>query len=139
MKIYLFAKCLKSEYGCDDGNCIPINKRCNEMADCDDSSDESDCKTIDFDLDSYRKEKPPVQFPGKQTPVSENLTSVLVDISILSLGSFEELGMTFKSRVMVVLTWLDNRLEFVNLKAGKIRGNGIGKDEGEKVWKNIGF
>jgi hypothetical protein len=30
-------------------------------------------------------------------------------------------------------------LEFVNLKAGKIRGNGIGKDEGEKVWKNIGF
>jgi hypothetical protein len=103
------------------------------MSNCDDSSDENDCKTIDLDLDRYRKEKPPVQSPGKQNPVLENLTSVSVDVSILSLGSFEELGMTFKSRVMVVLTWLDNRLDFVNLKAGKIRGNGIGKDEGEKV------
>jgi hypothetical protein len=103
------------------------------MSNCDDSSDENDCKTIDIDLDRYRKEKPPVQSPGKQTLVSENLTSVLVDISILSLGSFEELGMTFKSRVVVVLMWFDNRLEFVNLKAAKARGNGIGKDEGDKV------
>ena len=103
------------------------------MYNCNDSSDEHNCKTICFEENRYRKEKPPVQFSGKQTPISENLTSVLVDISIISLGSFEELGMTFKSRVMVVLTWLDNRLDFVNLKAGKIRGNGIGKDEGEKV------
>ncbi len=103
------------------------------MTDCGDSSDENNCKTIYFDPDRYRKENPPVQFPGKQTPISENLTSVLVDISILSLGSFEELAMTFKSRVKVVLTWFDNRLDFVNLKAGKVRGNGIGKYEGEKV------
>jgi hypothetical protein len=133
MEMYLFPKCLKNEYGCNDGGCIPIEKRCDEMSNCDDSSDENNCKTIRFDEDRYRKEKPPVQCSGKQTPVSKSLTSILVDISILSLGSFEELGMTFKSRVVVVLTWFDDRLEFVNLKAAKARGNGIGKDEGDKV------
>jgi hypothetical protein len=133
MEMYLFPKCLKNEYGCNDGGCIPIEKRCDEMSNCDDSSDENNCKTIRFDEDRYRKEKPPVQCSGKQTPVSKSLTSILVDISILSLGSFEELGMTFKSRVVVVLMWFDNRLEFVNLKAAKARGNGIGKDEGDKV------
>jgi len=36
--------CLKSEWTCFNGQCIDINKRCNRISDCIDSSDELECE-----------------------------------------------------------------------------------------------
>ena len=96
-------QCVKNEYGCDDGSCIPIEKRCNEVTDCADASDENECHTVDIDTDRYRKEKPPVELPSNVTPVA-------VDISVISLSSFEELAMTFKARIKVYLYKWPNTL-----------------------------
>jgi hypothetical protein len=87
-------QCGKNEFGCNDGSCIPMEKRCNEMTDCTDTSDENECHTVDINTDRYRKEKPPVE-------LSSNVTSVSVNISVISLCSFEELAMTFKARIKV--------------------------------------
>ena len=41
--------------------------------------------------------------------------------------------MTFKAHVKIALTWNDSRLDFVNLKNGKRRGNMIGLQESDQV------
>ena len=117
---------MEKEFTCDDGACIPIFKRCDEISDCKDSSDENGCKPISVDPDKYRKEKPPIASNGQRTPISEKIT-------IFTLSSFEELQMTFKAHVKIALTWYDNRLEFVNLKNDKKRGNMIGLEESKEV------
>ena len=96
------------------------------MQDCEDASDENGCTTITVDEGKYRKEKPPVQLSGKPTVVR-------ADMWVLSLSSIKELEMTFKARIKISLTWLDNRLEFVNLKEENGGVNMISKEEGEKV------
>ena len=117
---------MEKEFTCDDGACIPIFKRCDEISDCKDSSDENGCKPISVDPDKYRKEKPPIASNGQRTPISGKIT-------IFTLSSFEELQMTFKAHAKIALTWYDNRLEFVNLKNDKKRGNMIGLKESEEV------
>ena len=119
-------QCKTNEFGCNDGSCIPIWQRCNELQDCQDASDELGCTTVAIDEGKYRREKPPVQLSGKPT-------SVKADIWVLSLSSFRELEMTFKVRIKITLTWLDNRLEFLNLKEENEGVNMIGKEEGNKV------
>jgi hypothetical protein len=37
-----------------------MEQRCNEVVNCDDGSDESDCSMLKYDLKQYRKNYPPV-------------------------------------------------------------------------------
>jgi hypothetical protein len=37
-----------------------MEQRCDEVTDCEDLSDESDCTMMDFDADQYRHNYPPV-------------------------------------------------------------------------------
>ena len=46
------------EFSCNSGYCIDINKRCNNVNDCDDNSDEEKCSLITIPK-SYNKIKPP--------------------------------------------------------------------------------
>ena len=55
----LISGCKEKEFTCDDGKCINITQRCNNIEDCDDVSDEKKCKTISIDPEKYLKSKPP--------------------------------------------------------------------------------
>lgn len=56
-----------------------------------------------------RSEYPPIE-------TGQNLTSVIVDVDVYSLGSFEEIAMTFDAKYTVKLEWFDGRLVYSNLK-----------------------
>ena len=38
----------RKQFNCQDGSCIPIEKRCNSEFDCKDNDDESECTLIDI-------------------------------------------------------------------------------------------
>lgn len=38
------ARCSRSQFECDDGQCIPFSWKCDEEFDCNDRSDEFDCR-----------------------------------------------------------------------------------------------
>jgi hypothetical protein len=42
-----------------------------------------------------------------------------VNVTLLSIGSFKELEMTFAARFLVAFEWFDSRIEFFNLNKGK--------------------
>ena len=56
-----------------------------------------------------RSEYPPIE-------TGHNTTLVYVDIDVFSVGSFEEISMTFDVKFTLQLEWFDNRLVFANLK-----------------------
>ena len=42
----MLTKCPNETFTCDNGQCIPFKKRCNDMNDCEDESDEEGCETL---------------------------------------------------------------------------------------------
>jgi len=91
-------KCFPNEFGCSNGKCIPMPKRCNGVADCDFNFDERDCNLVYLNNNTYQKEYPPLQSDGYGINIS-------VNVDILSIGNFEEIGMTFTVKFSILLEW----------------------------------
>ena len=66
--------CLKGNFTCDDGQCVSMEQRCDQLPDCRDKSDERNCKILVLEKD-YNKNVPPVVS-------KEDGTKVLIGVSI---------------------------------------------------------
>ena len=115
-----FFQCDDKEFSCNSGSCVSLDKRCDEMEDCSDKSDEINCTLATMHGLLYRKEYPPIDSSG-------NKTKVYLMVTLSELGSFQEMSMTFKAKVYLQLKWYDKRLTFENLKRDKDDRNSIGK------------
>ena len=51
--------CKEDEFTCNDGHCVKMEERCNQMSNCKDDSDEVGCKILVL-KESYNKRVPPV-------------------------------------------------------------------------------
>ena len=56
--------CKDDEFTCDEGQCISMEKRCNQLQDCRDDSDELGCKILKLRY-GYNKRVPPISQIGK--------------------------------------------------------------------------
>ena len=50
--------CMEDEFTCDDGQCIDISDRCDQIINCEDKSDEVRCQLIVLDY-GYKRKVPP--------------------------------------------------------------------------------
>ena len=50
--------CADHEFTCDDGQCVDIGKRCDQIINCRDESDEQDCSILEL-KSGYNKMIPP--------------------------------------------------------------------------------
>ena len=98
------------EFTCDSGHCIPLFKRCNQMNDCEDGSDEENCNMVNVPT-SYNKLISP-GFHGKNngTPIG-----LLINVNIISIDLIDTVkmcvGITFDTKIK----WTDGRLNFENM------------------------
>ena len=67
----LYLQCTSNQFGCDDGSCINLAVRCNDIKDCADYSDENNCKLFNIDSKYYRKEYPPMTSTKMPTEVKD--------------------------------------------------------------------
>jgi len=67
-------QCNETEFGCYDGTCVSLVKRCNEIDDCSDGSDERHCNILSIDSESYRLGNPPMVSEDFRTPINISTT-----------------------------------------------------------------
>ena len=112
---------------CNDGDCLPMVKRCNEIKDCKDESDEKNCTLVKIREGIYREEYPSV-LENKST------AQVYVNVSIVYIDKLEESEMSFSIKILVQLKWYDSRVTFDNLKIKLKQGNKVGNNDRNQLW-----
>ena len=134
IKDVVFSTCFDDEFTCDDGTCINMTKRCDNIKNCPyDMSDEEQCRLLTMQS-SYRKAYAPINV-GENSEIIKVDVNVSVDITnILRLSETQEI---FETKLNMHLTWFDNRLQFNNLKLGEI--NMMEKDEQLMIWSPPAF
>ena len=111
-KYLSFSRCeFGEEYSCESGHCISIEKRCNNVRDCEDNSDEMDCLTIEVPR-SYRKVEPP---RAHKLSSLFQYSPVETKITIKSIDEIDTLEMTMEMTIDINMVWQDGRLTYTNL------------------------
>ena len=119
--------CLEGSFTCDDGQCIRMEQRCDQLPDCRDKSDERNCKILVLEKD-YNKNVPPVVS-------KENGTKVLIGVSIdlLKLVDIQEEDHAIEIQFSITLKWKENRAIYHNLKKEKTL-NALTNNDIERLW-----
>lgn len=102
--------------------------RCDRANDCNDRSDETDCKTIIVE-DSYQSHAPP---PPLDTTAA-NKSVITVGVNIVNILDVSEVNSFVKVQFQLEVVWRDPRVSFWNLKEGN-RINILSKEEGHELW-----
>ena len=109
-----FSSCeVGREFTCNFGRCINITKRCNNVKDCNDGSDEEDCTIIDIPQ-SYDKLEPPRS--GSFSPLV-----VYLRVTIENINEIDTKHMMIDTTMMLTMMWRDKRLKFRNLPLDRRR------------------
>ena len=123
--------CKEDEFTCDDGQCVKIEKRCNQQYNCRDKSDEINCKILSLDH-GYNKRVSPILSKGFG---SDAVTSVSVRISmtLLKVVAIEEADHTNRLQFQITLEWKENRVTYHNLKK-QIYMNALSETDINMLW-----
>ena len=104
----------EGEFTCDDGQCVTMEQRCDQLSDCRDKSDEVGCQLLVLEK-SYNKKVPPIT---SVSPSDRTIVPVPVNISIglLKIVDMEETNHKIDFQFRITLEWKENRATFHNLK-----------------------
>ena len=105
--------CKENEFTCDNGQCVKMEKRCDQVTNCRDESDEKGCQLIIL-KDGYNKNLPPIE-KGKDESVIP--TNVSISITLMKVVEIEEVGHSIHLQFQNSLSWNENRVKYQNLKS----------------------
>ena len=109
----MLSKCTEFEFSCSDGSCIPIDRKCDYVADCFDKSDEVMCSTLNKeDMESYDVGILDI-ITNEKNEIIKNPINISIDIN--NIESIEEVQMRFTADFTVNAEWLDTRLTWNDL------------------------
>ena len=122
------------EFTCDNGQCVSMKKRCDQLHDCNDRSDEKSCNLLILS-DGYNKNVSPFRrksfVDGTITPVTVNVT-----IRLLKMMEIDENENSIDLQFEIMLEWTDYRLSFNNLKEQTYL-NALTDDDKKNIWLPI--
>ena len=121
--------CRDGEFTCDDGACILMEERCNQVPDCRDKSDENGCQLIAFE-NNYNKQIPPIKraHDGGVDPAN-----VSISIILKKVVDIEEPAHSIHLQFEIDLRWKENRVKYLNLKE-KTALNALTEKDIAEMW-----
>ena len=121
--------CEDDEFTCDDGQCIAVEKRCDQTPQCRDESDEQNCKLLVLQR-GYNKVVPPMVVKEKR---ETELLPVRVSLTLLKVIAVTEEDQSISFKFTISLTWRENRVMFHNLKKDQTY-NLLREEEFRMLW-----
>ena len=122
------SSCNAKQFACNDGVCIDINRRCNNINDCRDKSDEGHCRRVKK-KGTYQKFIVPPPALGS----GDERIDVGISVDIESIMEINEVEGIFQVQFNLLMKWVDSRLSFLNLK-DDITLNTFLPSEKEDIW-----
>lgn len=120
--------CAEDEFTCKDGQCIDINTRCDQIVNCRDNSDESNCNLLLLNP-GYNFEVPPFTTVSSQCRLinskacefqdeSHKLIQAEVNISttLETVIDIDEQNHIIELKFQIFLEWYEHRAKYQNLK-----------------------
>ena len=95
------------EFTCDSGHCVDISKRCDEIYDCSDGTDEKSCPLINIPT-NYKKANAPS--PNRDY----DFLDLEIKTTIENIDSIDTIDMIVTITMKMQITWFDRRLNFNN-------------------------
>ena len=124
--------CVEGEFTCDDGQCIGMKKRCDQVFDCWDESDEVGCKILVLKK-SYRKSSPPVVSVWKKHDRQVFPATIRVNITLLDIASIRERDNEIDIKFTAEFEWFEPRAKYYNLKENKTQ-NPLEMEDIKSLW-----
>ena len=120
--------CEDGKFTCDDGQCVDMEERCDQLPQCKDESDERECKILVLKK-GYNKNVPPIiSLGGKKGRVN-----VSISIDLLKLVDIDEADYTIEIQFEITLAWKENRATYYNLKVDEIL-NALTQTDIAELW-----
>ena len=125
--------CNTSQFTCDDGYCVSMEQRCNQVPDCmNDKSDEVGCKMLYLE-DNYNQRIPPFSTKRYGLSVKVMPVNVRISLTLLKVVAIEEEDHTIDMQFRINLEWKENRATFHNLKNNTYL-NALSSEDINKLW-----
>ena len=119
----------EGQFTCDDGQCVKMEERCNQVPECRDKSDEKGCRLIVFE-NNYNKNIPPI---GRTDDGGSVPAQVNISITLMKVVEVEETDHSIHLQFRINLQWRENRVKYQNLKE-KISLNALTENDIGKLW-----
>ena len=116
--------CQEGNFTCNDGQCVSMALRCNQLPDCRDKSDERNCNILVLE-DGYNMKVPPVN--------SSDPVDVSVSIDFLRLVDLNEEDYSIEIQFEITLVWKEKRATYQNLK-NRDSLNALADNDVETLW-----
>ena len=120
--------CNETEFTCNNGQCVAMEQRCDQLPHCRDSSDEMGCD-IFLLKDGYNKNIPPIiSENGNKSPAK-----VAISIDLLKVVDINEEDYSIEIQFEITMEWRENRATYLNLKLNSSL-NALNQKDIEKLW-----
>ena len=117
--------CSDGQFTCDDGQCVRMEERCDQVPNCRDKSDEIFCQLLMVET-SYNKKVPPITAEKRTVPVK-------ISIVLMKIVSMEEVRHSISFKFEITLEWREARALYYNLK-DKMQMNALTDQEIGVLW-----
>ena len=120
--------CKDGNFTCNDGQCISMDQRCDQLPHCSDKSDEQGCDILVLE-NGHNMNIPPITSEnGGKVPVSVNTS-----INIFKLVDINEEDYSIEIQFQITLVWKENRATYQNLK-NKSSLNALTQMDIKELW-----
>lgn len=123
--------CKEGQFTCDDGQCVSIEQRCNQLTNCRDKSDEIGCTILTLGY-GYSKKIPPITSTTQNDDFLRPV-AVKISLSLLKVVAIEEERHSIELQFQITLEWKENRATYHNLKTNMYL-NALSTEERDTLW-----